>query len=235
MQKRLGSGFEIPQTNVSRVGRKIMLTGGVDEASIHEIMKLLFEIENEDNETGYQGNAEVALNGIANVLETETEELTKDEEKNLINIVNNYKRTIHKPTCYDREPIELYISSYGGDGYEVLGVIDVIRNMKAPVYTYLYGKAMSAGFLMFMVGDKRFISRNSTLMIHQLSGGMFGTIQDMREQLEEYERMQEQVEDLIMLHTHLNEEDLEGVRFGKYDLYLNAEEAKDFGIADEII
>lgn len=235
MQKKMNGGFQIPLTNVSRVGRKIMLTGGVDESSIHEIMKFLFEIENEDNEMGYQGNAEVALNGIACVLETETETLTKDEESNLINIANNYKRTIHKPTCYDREPIELYISSYGGDGYEVLGVVDLIRNMKAPVYTYLYGKAMSAGFLMFMVGDKRFISRNSTLMIHQLSGGMVGTIQDMREQLEEYERLQEQVEDLVMLHTYLDEDDLGGVRFGKYDLYLSAEEAKELGIADEII
>jgi len=57
----------------------------------------------------------------------------------------------------------------------------------------------------------------------------------MEEQLEEYERMQQKVEDLILLHTYIDEELLEAIRESKYNLYLDAEEAIEYGVADHII
>lgn len=228
MQNRqLGNNFAIPQeTNVSRIGRKVMLTGDIEESSIHELMKLLFEIENEDDEFYGQEKVNTAFEGFAETLTNKEKDLNK-----LSKVIDKYQ----SDSAYDREPIELYISSFGGSGYDVISVIDQIENLKAPVHTYLYGKAMSAGFLLFMVGCQRFISRNSTLMLHQLSGVCAGTYQDMKEQLEEYERMQQRVEDLIMLHTHVEEELLEAIRESKYNLYLDAEEAIEMGVADQII
>lgn len=227
MQKNLNNNFATPQeTNVSRIGRKVMLTGDIEESSIHELMRLLFEIENEDNEYYSQEKVNTAFEEFAETLVNKSKDLDK-----LSNTIDKYQ----SESVYDREPIELYISSFGGSGYDVISVIDQIENLKAPVHTYLYGKAMSAGFLLFMVGCERFISRNSTLMLHQLSGGIMGTIQDMKEQLEEYERMQQKVEDLILLHTYIDEELLEAIRESKYNLYLDAEEAIEYGVADHII
>jgi ATP-dependent Clp protease protease subunit len=227
MQKKLNNNFATPQeTNVSRIGRKVMLTGDIEESSIHELMRLLFEIENEDNEYYSQEKVNTAFEEFAETLVNKSKDLDK-----LSNTIDKYQ----SESVYDREPIELYISSFGGSGYDVISVIDQIENLKAPVHTYLYGKAMSAGFLLFMVGCERFISRNSTLMLHQLSGGIMGTIQDMKEQLEEYERMQQKVEDLILLHTYIDEELLEAIRESKYNLYLDAEEAIEYGVADHII
>lgn len=228
MQKRqLSNNFQAPQeTNVSRIGRKVMLTGDIEESSIHELMRLLFEIENEDNEYYNQEKVNTAFEGFAETLTNDDKDLNK-----LSKVIDKYK----SDSVYDREPIELYISSFGGSGYDVISVIDQIENLKAPVHTYLYGKAMSAGFLLFMVGCQRFISRNSTLMLHQLSGVCTGTYQDMKEQLEEYGRMQERVEDLIILHTKIDEETLDAIRESKYNLYLDAEESIDLGVADYII
>lgn len=227
MQKNLNNNFATPQeTNVSRIGRKVMLTGDIEESSIHELMKLLFEIENEDDEFYSQEKVTTAFEGFAETLVNKDKNLDK-----ISKVIDKYQ----SDSVYDREPIELYISSFGGSGYDVISVIDQIENLKAPVHTYLYGKAMSAGFLLFMVGQQRFVSRNSTLMLHQLSGCIAGTLQDMEEQLEEYERMQQKVEDLILLHTYIDEELLEAIRESKYNLYLDAEEAIEYGVADHII
>jgi len=234
-QKKLGNDYQAPQTNVERVGRKVLFNGELDEISFGELQKILFELEMEDDEIGYQGNAEQTLNGIANILESEGEELTKKEETDIVKIVNQYKKSICKPNTLDREPIHLYFNSFGGSLYDCMGLVDLIRNLKTPIYSYCYGKCMSAGMVVFSCADKRFISRNSTVMIHQLSGGYIGKYQDMEENVEESRRMQKLMEDLIMLHTYIDEEFLEELRYRKFDCYLDAEKCIELGIADEII
>ena len=235
MVKRLGNGFEIPQSSVERVGRKVLFNGDLDENSFAQLQKILFEIETEDDENGYQGSAETALCGIAGMLESESETLSKKEETDIVNIINQYKKNIHKPNTMEREPIHLYLNSFGGSLYDCMGLVDFIRNLKTPIYSYCFGKCMSAGMVVFSCTDRRFISRNSTVMIHQLSGGYIGKYQDMEENVDESRRMQELMEDLIMLHTYIDEEFLEELRYRKFDCYLDAEKCVELGIANEII
>ena len=71
---------------------------------------------------------------------------------------------------FKRKPIRLYVQSYGGDIYSMWALIDIILSSKTPVYTYCTGYAMSAGFKIFLAGEKRFISKHAVLMYHQLSG-----------------------------------------------------------------
>jgi len=235
MKNKLNNGFQLPQSSVSRVGRKVLFTGDVDEDTYGDLVKILFEMENEDDDVNSQSSAEVALNSIANVLESESEEMTAKEREDSILAINKYKKGLLSQNTYDREPIHLYLNSFGGSGYDMLGLIDIIRNLKTPVYTYCFGKCMSAGLILFMVGDRRYISRNSTLMLHQLASGYIGKVQDMVENVDEMERMQNLVEDLIMLHTHIDEEYLQEVRYRKLDCYIDAEQSIELGIADEII
>jgi ATP-dependent Clp protease protease subunit len=235
VKKRLGNDFQIPQTSVERVGRKILFNGEIDEISFGEFQKILFEIEAEDDDFEYQKNAEQTLSEIANVLENEQEKLTKREEMDIVKTINQFKRNTYEPNVFDREPIHLYLNSFGGSLYDCMGIVDLIRNLKTPVHSYCFGKCMSAGMVIFTCTDKRFISRNSTVMIHQLSGGYIGKYQDMEENVEESRRMQELMEDLIMLHTYIDEEFLEELRYRKFDCYLDAEKCIELGIADEII
>lgn len=235
MQKRVTGDFQMPQSSVERVGRKVLFNGELDEISFGQLQKILFEIEMEDDEIGYQGNAETTLNGIANMLESEGEELTKKEETDVVKIVNQYRKNIHKPNTLDREPIHLYLNSFGGSLYDCMGMVDLIRNLKTPIYSYCFGKSMSAIMVIFSCCDKRFVSRNSTIMLHQLSGGYIGKYQDMEENVDESRRMQELMEDLIMLHTYIDEEFLEELRYRKFDCFLDAEQCIELGVADEII
>lgn len=235
MQKRMANDFQIPQSSVERVGRKVLFNGDLDENSFAQLQKILFEIELEDDDVGYQSSAETALNGIAGMLESDNEELSKKEEKDIVDIVNKYKKNIHKPNTQEREPIHLYLNSFGGSLYDCMGLVDLIRNLKTPIYSYCFGKCMSAGMVVFACTDRRFISRNSTVMIHQLSGGYIGKYQDMEENVDESRRMQELMEDLIMLHTYIDEEFLEELRYRKFDCYLDAEQCIELGIADQII
>lgn len=71
-----------------------------------------------------------------------------------------------KEKDYKREPIKLYINSYGGSVYDMWGLIDIILNSKTPIYTYCTGYAMSAAFKIFLAGHKRYCYKHSTFMYH---------------------------------------------------------------------
>lgn len=66
-------------------------------------------------------------------------------------------------------PISLYISSYGGDIYHAFSLYDLLSNFDGIVYTYGSGPIMSAGLLLFLVGDVRDMSENSRMMAHAVS------------------------------------------------------------------
>ena len=83
----------------------------------------------------------------------------------LDNIMNAHK------LCIDPIPIYLHINSFGGVIFDALTAIDVIKACKVPVYTIIEGATASAGTLISVVGQKRFIRPNAHMLIHQLSSG----------------------------------------------------------------
>lgn len=88
----------------------------------------------------------------------------------LLSLIEKDDKGEAKEKEYKREPIKIYINSYGGNLYDMWSLIDIILNSKTPIYTYCKGYAMSAGFKIFLAGHKRFVSKHATLLYHQLSG-----------------------------------------------------------------
>ena len=76
-----------------------------------------------------------------------------------------------------KSPVTLWVYGYGGDAYGTLGLIDIINTLKTPINTFSSGAAQSASAILALSGTgKRFATKNSAFMIHQVSsGGIFST------------------------------------------------------------
>ena len=134
-----------------------------------------------------------------------------------------------------REPIRIYINSYGGSVYDMWALIDIIENSKTPIYTYCSGYAMSAAFNIFLAGHKRYATKHATFLYHQFSGWRSGKYQDFVEDREEMDCIQNTIEQYVIEHSKISEEQLLNIRKTKKDLYIHANEAIKLGIIDEIL
>lgn len=140
-----------------------------------------------------------------------------------------------KEKDFKREPIQIYINSFGGEVYDMWALIDIILNSKTPIYTYCTGYAMSAGCNIFLAGHKRFISKHSTLLYHQVSCWRHGKYQDLVEDRAEMDWMQDTMEEYVLSRTKMSKEDVQKIRDKKIDFYIHANDAVRLGFADEII
>ena len=76
----------------------------------------------------------------------------------ILYLIREDKEQDKKILCYNREPIKLYINSYGGSIDDMWGLIDIILASKTPIYTYCLGYAQSAAFNIFLAGHKKILS-----------------------------------------------------------------------------
>ena len=140
-----------------------------------------------------------------------------------------------KEKDYKREPIKLYINSYGGSVYDMWGLIDVILNSKTPIYTYCTGYAMSAAFKIFLAGHKRYCYKHSTFMYHQMSCRLSGKLQDIEEDREEMDDQNTQIEEYVIDRTNLTKDDIKEIREKRKDFYIHSDKAVKYGIVDEVL
>lgn len=132
------------------------------------------------------------------------------------------------------KPITIYIDTYGGSVDAALLMYDCIRTSSCPVNTVGMGKVMSAGVLLLAAGDKgyRFVSPNTRVMIHEISGGSIGTVSEMETSVTEIKRMQDIYTSLLAKHAEVNKakvlEDMQKVS------YMSAKQAINYGIADKL-
>jgi len=136
---------------------------------------------------------------------------------------------------YNRKPIEIYIDSYGGYVYQILGLVSIMRNSKTPIHTICTGAAMSCGFIMLINGHKRFAHKLSTPMYHQVSSGAIGKVKDLEESVAQSKKLQKILEQITLEKTNITKKKLKKVYKGKKDWYLTAEEALRLGVVDEIL
>ena len=140
-----------------------------------------------------------------------------------------------KEKDFQREPIKLYINSYGGSVYDMWALIDIIINSKTPIHTYCTGYAMSAAFKIFLAGHKRFCTKHATFMYHQMSYGKEGKYQDLVEDRVQTDYLQKIIEEYVIERTKLTQSDIDDIREKKKDFYIHPQDALKFGIVDEII
>ena len=140
-----------------------------------------------------------------------------------------------KEKDFQREPIKLYINSYGGSVYDMWALIDIIINSKTPIHTYCTGYAMSAAFKIFLAGHKRFCTKHATFMYHQMSYGKEGKYQDLVEDRVQTDYLQKIIEEYVIERTKLTQSDIDDIREKKKDFYIHPQDALKFGIVDKII
>jgi len=133
----------------------------------------------------------------------------------------------------DITPIRLHINSFGGSVFAGFSSVDYIINCKAPVYTIIDGCAASAATIMSVVGDHRAMHKHSFMLIHQLSSGMWGKFEDMKDDLENSKLLMDKIKNIYEEHTKIPKNKLSEIL--KHDLWWDAKTCLEYGLVDEII
>ena len=130
-------------------------------------------------------------------------------------------------------PVNLMINSPGGDIYEMFGIIDYIESLDVKVNTICRGRAMSAAALILASGTgKRLASKRSTVMLHEGSSVQVGKYSDLKVASKQADKMEGMVRDLLAEKTKKDAN--WWAENTKTDLWLNANEALDLGLIDDI-
>lgn len=134
-----------------------------------------------------------------------------------------------------KKDIHLYINSPGGIVTGGMAIYDTIRFLQCDVVTYCIGQAASMATVLLAAGTKgkRFALPHSRVMIHQPSGGAGGQAADIAIAAREIIRWRQTLNQVIARHTGKTVEQIE--RDSDRDYYLSAEEAKAYGLVDQVV
>ncbi len=130
--------------------------------------------------------------------------------------------------------INLYINSPGGSLDDTLAVYDTMQFLSSEIATFCIGRAYSGGAVLLCAGapGKRHILPHAKVMIHQPYGGVSGHTSDIQIQAEQIIKAKHTLNEIIASHTGQTTERV--AKDGERDHYFNAQEAKDYGLVDEI-
>ncbi len=142
---------------------------------------------------------------------------------------------IHLESEDPDKDISIYINSPGGSVYAGLAIYDTMQYVKPDINTICIGIAMSMGSLLLAGGakGKRSALPNSKILIHQVSGGFQGQGTDIEIQAREVISLKRKLEEIYALHTERDKDDIS--RDMERDFFMTPEEAKDYGIIDNVI
>ncbi len=131
--------------------------------------------------------------------------------------------------------IYFYINSPGGAVTSTLAIYDTMQYIKPDVTTICIGQAASGAALLLLAGKKgkRYSLPNSRIMIHQPLGGAQGQVTDILIQSKELKRVKDKLNQIISTHTNRSFEDVE--KDTERDYYMSPEEAREYGIIDDIL
>ena len=134
-----------------------------------------------------------------------------------------------------KKDISIYINSPGGSVSAGLAIYDTIQFMTCAVNTYCIGMAASMGAVLLAAGTKgkRFALPNSDIMIHQVSGGAQGTASDVERTVEYMYKLKKRLIRILAQHTGKTDEQVK--LDSDRDYYMSAQEAKDYGLVDEVV
>ena len=137
------------------------------------------------------------------------------------------------------EPFRFIVATHGGSATDMFAVYDSMREIKqdCDVHTVGQGKVMSAGVLLLAAGTKgqRRIGKNCRVKIHGVVSGQQGYIQDVENEFEEAKITQKMYVKSLADETDMTEKFIRKLLDRKTNVYFNAEQAVEMGIADIII
>ena len=137
------------------------------------------------------------------------------------------------------KPIDIVISTMGGSVSEMFSIYDTMRYVKSrcDISTFGVGKIMSAGVLLLAAGTKgkRKIGANCRVMIHGIAAGAGGSLRDIENEVSEIKWIQRQYINCLNKETKMTKKKIREIMAKQIDVYFSAQEAVEFGIADEIV
>lgn len=127
-----------------------------------------------------------------------------------------------------KEPIEIVLDTYGGDGYSTVALCSKIRSMINDGYniiTTAHTIAFSGGFWILISGSERRALEDSRIMVHSALSSTYGKHQEMIEDIEELETLWKRLKEIIIERTNITNERLDEIKKMKYDWYFWGSEA----------
>lgn len=133
----------------------------------------------------------------------------------------------------ERKPIMLYISSIGGDEDAGFELIDVITSSKTPVHTVNFGWCYSMGFLIYIAGKKRYVSKHAKFLMHDGNSGAYDSTSKVKDRMKFVDKIEAKIKKFVIEKTSIT-----SALYNKnvrVEWYMLAEDAKKYGVADFII
>jgi len=130
-------------------------------------------------------------------------------------------------------PITLKINSPGGSITDGLAIIDEMIISKAPIHTIITGECASMAGIISLVGHKRFITQNGVWMMHSSSDLMQGFLQHIKDRTSFLVKLENRMDTVLKEKTKLTKAQMRQIKNG--ELWLFAEEAKKYGIVNDIL
>jgi ATP-dependent Clp protease protease subunit len=134
-----------------------------------------------------------------------------------------------------RKDIHFYLNSPGGDVVATLAIYDTMQMLTCPVATYCVGQAASGAAVLLAGGTtgKRFALPHARVMLHQPYGGVSGQVSDIEIQAQEILRNREMLNQILSTHSGKSLETI--AKDTDRDFFMGAQEAKDYGLVDQIL
>ena len=141
--------------------------------------------------------------------------------------------TLSNSLSIEPPPIKLFINSGGGTIVSGIASMDTIIRSQVPVWTYVDGFSASAATFMTVVGNRRFMSRNSYMLVHQLSTTFWGTYSNFEDEKQNLDLMMKNIKNIYKQYTKIPMKKLNEIL--KHDLMWDAKTCLEYGMIDEII
>ena len=157
-------------------------------------------------------------------------------------VLNKYIRNLNvsalnAATSYSSDPqsrsIYLHINSYGGSVFAGLAALDYIRNSQIPVCSIVDGCAASAATLMSIVAKERAMHHHSFMLIHQISSGMWGKYEELKDDMKNNEILMKTIKNIYQEYANIPKTKLDSIL--KHDLWFDAKTCLKYGLVDYII
>jgi len=129
--------------------------------------------------------------------------------------------------------LKILINSGGGSITAGISSMDTMLRCKVPVHTYVDGFCASAATFLSVVGNYRFMSRNSYMLIHQLSSALWGKYSEIEDEKKNLDLMMETIKNVYSEYTKVPMKKLDEIL--KHDLLWDAKMCLKYGLVDEII
>ena len=156
--------------------------------------------------------------------------------KNQINQMTEKSKKFANDYSSPPFPIHLHIQSGGGSLFPVIYIVDLIKNQpeNIPIYTFIDGFAASAATLLSVAGHKRYMTKNSLMLIHQLSAPTdSGKYNELKDQMQNMDSLMKIIVRIYKDNTNITDTDL--LYLLQKDIWLNSTECLYYGLVDEVI